>query len=66
MALLGGVPVASAQTAPAEDKPAQAKPAESPAPKEDLTRWRYYKVIKIDTSPSGGNVKREVRTSRWR
>jgi len=56
---LTAVAPAVAQTTTAE-APA-AKPAEAPPTKEDLTRWRYYKVIKIDTSPGGANVKREVK-----
>jgi hypothetical protein len=39
-----------------------AAPASTPCwAAEDLSRWRYYKVIKIDTSSRGANVKRDVK-----
>jgi hypothetical protein len=29
---------------------------------EDLTTWRYFRVIKLDTSPAGANVKGDVKS----
>jgi hypothetical protein len=43
----------------AQTPPAPAAPAEKPP--EDLSRWRYYKVIKLDTSPGGAAVKKDVK-----
>jgi hypothetical protein len=55
-----GVVLAVAGSA-AGQQPAAPAPEAAPAPKEDMTRWRYYKVIKLDTSAAGASVKRDVK-----
>jgi hypothetical protein len=49
-----------ATDAAAQQPPAAAAEA-APAPKEDYNRWRYYRVLKLDTSSGGAAVKGDVK-----
>jgi hypothetical protein len=39
----------------------KAPTAAEPAPPPDLARWRYYKVVKLDTTATGAKVKGDVK-----
>jgi hypothetical protein len=52
-----GKPDAAKPAATTAVKPEKPRPAD-----EDLTRWRYSRVIKLDTSASGANIKGDVKS----
>jgi hypothetical protein len=54
--------IAIAAPALALAQQAKAPPAAQPAaPPEDLSKWRYWKIIKLDTTASGAQVKGDVK-----
>lgn len=48
--------------APAAAQPKETKEAAPPAaPPDDLTKWRYFRTVKLDTTASGAKVKGDVK-----